>query len=111
MQERYIDLKDIRAYCKAFELSNLIWDLVIKWEYFSKDTLGKQLVKAVDSISANIAEGFGRYYKKDKIVFYRYSAGSLKETTDWIEKAIYRKLINTEEFDTIQEIIKQLQKK
>ncbi|MCK4639103.1 MAG: four helix bundle protein, partial [Bacteroidales bacterium] len=27
--------------------------------------------EAADSISANIAEGFGRYHKKDKIKFYR----------------------------------------
>ena len=50
----------------AFDLSNYVWDVVLKWDYFSRDTVGKQYVKAIDSISANIAEGFGRYHKKEK---------------------------------------------
>ena len=33
----------------------------------------------VDSVSANISEGFGRYHKKDKIKFYRYSQGSVNQ--------------------------------
>ena len=76
MIKKYLQLNDIDAYKIAFNLSNYVWDIVIKWDYFAKDTVGKQFVKAVDSISANIAEGFGRYHKKNKIVFYRYSYGS-----------------------------------
>jgi four helix bundle protein len=37
---------------------------VIKWDYFLKDTIGKQLVKAADSVAANLSEGFGRYHFK-----------------------------------------------
>ena len=37
---------------------------------FEKRQLGRNLSEAVDSISANIAEGFGRHFKKDKIKFY-----------------------------------------
>ncbi len=85
--KKYLELKDISAYRISFDLSNYVWDIVIKWNYFAKDTVGKQLVKAVDSISANIAEGFCRYFKKDKVNFYRYSCGSIKESFDWIEKA------------------------
>ena len=59
------------------------------------------MVNAVDSISANIAEGFGRHFKKDKVNFYRYSKGSLKESFDWNEKARVRKLITNEEYDYI----------
>jgi len=40
---------------------------MVKWDYFAKKTVGEQFIDAVDSISANIAEGFGRYHKKDKI--------------------------------------------
>lgn len=60
-----------------------------------------QFVDAVDSISANIAEGFGRYFKKDKIKFYRYSYGSMKECFDWNEKAKERKLITENEYKFI----------
>ncbi|MFC4210150.1 four helix bundle protein [Pedobacter lithocola] len=39
-----------------------MWNIVITWDYFSKDTIGKQLCRAANSISANIAEGYGRYH-------------------------------------------------
>jgi len=35
----------------------------------ARKTVGEQFVDAVDSISANIAEGFGRYHKKIKLNF------------------------------------------
>ena len=82
MDKKYLKLNDIDAYKTAFNLSNYVWEIVVKWDTFAKDTVGKQFVKSTDSISANIAEGFGRYFKKDKIKFYRYSTGSLKEAFD-----------------------------
>jgi len=97
----FLKLNDITAYKKAFELSNYVWDLVTQWDYFSKDTVGKQFVRSMDSIYSNIAEGFGRYNKKDKIKFYRYSMGSLKESLDWNEKCIKRNLIKQEEYEFI----------
>ncbi len=105
--KKFLKLNDIEAYRIAFKLSNHVWDIVLKWDYFAKDTIGKQFVRAVDSISANIAEGFGRYGKKDKIKFYRYSFGSLYESLDWNEKAHIRKLLNEEEYSFIfSELIK-----
>jgi len=65
----------------------------LKWGFFEKKTIGSQFVNAMYSISANIAEGFGRYHKKDKIKFYRYAQGSIKECYDWNEKSKYRGLI------------------
>jgi four helix bundle protein len=96
--QKYLKLNDIDAYKIAFHLSNYVWDIVINWEYFSKKTVGEQFMTAIDSISANIAEGFGRYHKKDKIKFYRYSAGSVKECFDWCEKSKVRKLISEEQY-------------
>ncbi len=39
--------------------ANFIWKIVLNWNYFERDTVGKQLVRSVDSISANIAESHG----------------------------------------------------
>ncbi len=99
--KKYLQLNDISAYKKALHLSNYVWDRVITWNYFAKDTVGKQFVRTVDSISANIAEGFGRYTKKDKISFYRYSYGSIKESLDWNEKSKHRGLLNPVEYQHI----------
>jgi four helix bundle protein len=78
-----------------------VWSAVLNWDIFAKKTIGVQFVNAIDSISANIAEGFGRYFKKDKVNFYRYSKGSLKESFDWNEKAKVRKLFSEEEYKFI----------
>mgnify|MGYP001600584793 FL=1 len=107
MEKEFLQLNDVQPYKTALKLSNYVWEIVIRWDYFAKDTVGKQFVKAVDSISANIAEGFGRYFKKDKINFYRYSNGSVKESFDWNEKAKVRNLINKDEY---QHIFGELQK-
>lgn len=69
MGKNYLTIEKISAYNVALELSNEFWELVVKWYYFAKDTVGKQFVKAVDSILANISEGIGGYRKKDKFGF------------------------------------------
>jgi four helix bundle protein len=105
--KKYLKLNDIEAYKIAFKLSNYVWDIVVKWDHFSKDTIGKQFVRAIDSISANIAEGFGRYGKKDKVKFFRYSFGSLYESLDWNEKSHLRNLLSKEDYSHIfSELIK-----
>lgn len=91
--KKYLQLSGVSSYVLAYNVSNVVWDIVVMWDYFARDTVGKQLVRSIDSISANIAEGFGRYHKKDKIKFYRYAFGSVKESQDWIQKAYIRGLL------------------
>ncbi|MBK8946617.1 MAG: four helix bundle protein [Ignavibacteriae bacterium] len=99
--KKFLKLNDIEAYKIAFNLSNYIWDIVITWDIFAKKTIGEQYVDAVDSISANIAEGFGRYSKKDKIRFYRISFGSVFESLDWNQKSIVRNLLTKDQYNYI----------
>lgn len=106
----YLQLNNLDAYKISFHLSNYVWNITINWKSFEKDTIGKQFTRAVDSISANIAEGFGRYTKKDKINFYRYSRGSVKESLDWNEKSRTRKLLTEKEYDHILKELQQLPK-
>jgi len=51
--------------------------------------------------AANIAEGFGRFNKKDKIKFYRYSYDSMSESLDWNQKSKVRSLLTEDEYDYI----------
>lgn len=105
---KYLKLSDIGAYTVSFYLSNYIWNTTLHWSQFEKDTIGKQFVRSADSISANVAEGFGRYTKKDKIKFYRYSLGSMMEALDWNEKAYRRNILNKEEYEYILTELKNL---
>ena len=88
------ELEDLQIYKTANELSDSIWDIVSKWDYFAKKTIGDQWVRATDSITANITEGYGRYFFGEYIVFLYYARGSLYEANFWLEKAKKRLLIN-----------------
>ncbi len=89
-------INDLEIYREAIDLGEEIWSLIIRWESFAKNTLGNQLVRSADSISANIAEGYGRYHFKENQKFCYYSRGSLEETQGHIEKAVRRDLITKE---------------
>ena len=91
------ELSEIEVYTIAEGFANDIWQIVLKWDAFSKDTIGKQLVRAADSISANIAESHGRYHFKDKSKFGYYARGSFEETKSWMRKAIKRNLFTKEQ--------------
>ena len=90
--------EDLEVYQLSMNLSDKIWSIVIKWDYFPKDTLGKQWVRAIDSVSANISEGFGRNTFKDQRSFYYFSRGSLCESKTWLEKARQRGLVDEDNY-------------
>jgi len=54
------NFENLRVYKLSEKLADHIWDVTLGWSIFARDTVGKQLVKAADSIGANISEGSGR---------------------------------------------------
>lgn len=107
---KYLTVNDIKPYVISSKLSDYIWEIIIRWDYLAKSTLGSQWIGATDSISANIAEGFGRFHKKDKIKFYYNSRGSLLESIHWTSKALERKLITSSQNSYIMNILNLLPK-
>ena len=105
-----LKIEDLEIYQMAEDLSDKIWNICVRFDYFAKDTIGKQLVRAADSISANIAEGHGRYHFNDRLRFCYYARGSLFETRSWLLKAIRRNLIKNK-IEEITEIIEILPKR
>ena len=102
------NFEKLDVYKLSEQLSDIIWDIVIEWDYFAKDTVGKQLVKSADSIGANIAEGSGRGTDKDNIHFIKIARGSLYETQHWLRRSYKRKLIVGENIKQLLPIIKEL---
>jgi four helix bundle protein len=94
-------LEELQVYQIAMDTGEKIWKIVNEWDYFSKDTIGKQLVKAADSMAANLSEGYGRYFYKENRQFCYYSRGSLHETKTWLRKAFNRGLIVEEVFQRL----------
>ena len=72
------------AYRKALFLFDLAWD---DCQVLMRDVRGRtlvgQLIDSIGSVSANIEEGFGRGYGKDRNRFLRFSAGSAREGKGW----------------------------
>jgi four helix bundle protein len=78
-------------------MADKIWNMVIQWNAFAMSGMGKQITNADDSISANIAEGYGRHFVKENLHFCFYARGSLLETKSWLRKAGIRNLISEDE--------------
>jgi four helix bundle protein len=93
-----MNIDDLKVYEFSMTLGEEIWKIVVEWDFFAKDTIGKQLVRAVDSVASNLSEGFGRYHYKEKKNFSYYSRGSLYESKTWIVKAKNRNLISEGDF-------------
>jgi four helix bundle protein len=94
--------QDLDVYRLAEELADAVWQIVRGWDVLARDTVGKQLIRAADSIGANIAEGSGRGSQGDTKRFLRIARGSLQETQHWLRRAFRRKLLTTAQTTTLQ---------
>lgn len=103
-----MDIDELEVYQLAMDLGERIWGIVIKWDYFAKDTVGKQLIRSMDSVAANLSEGFGRFFFKENQKFCYYGRGSLSETKTWVTKAFNRQLMTDQEFRAFLKDIKNI---
>ncbi|TKC10787.1 four helix bundle protein [Pedobacter polaris] len=97
----YNRIEDLEVYLLAEDFANEIWDIVVQWDFFAKDTVGKQVCRCADSISANIAEGYGRYHFKENKNFCYYSRGSILETKSFLRKMKHRSLVTSEGYESL----------
>src|SRR5687767_11617917 len=89
--------EDLDVYQLSEDVADRVWDLVITWAPLARDTVGKQVIRAADSIGANIAEGTGRGTYKDNRYFARVGPESLYETRHFLRRAYRRKLLTSEQ--------------
>ena len=97
-------LGDLEIYKIATDLSVTAWQVYETIPLHHKFHIGSQFLDSVDSIGANIAEGFGRYHYKDSLKFYYNARGSLHEAKHWtyllktrnlVEKELYQIILNS----------------
>ena len=100
--------ENLRVYQLAEQIADLAWAVVMKWDYFPRDTIGKQLVNSADSIGANIAEGTGRGSFADNRRFAKIARGSLFEVKHWLRRAFKRELLSETEVTSFQKLIQEL---
>ena len=103
-----LKLEELRVYLIAEKVADAIWQVVSAWEPFARDTVGRQLVRAADSIGANIAEGYGRGSFADNKRFVKIARGSLYEVRHFLRRADKRGLISPEHRKLLHPLLKEL---
>lgn len=104
----FVRFQDLDVYRLAEDFEDAVWDIVLKWNILARDTVGKQLIRAADSIGANIAEGCGRDSHKDNRRFVRIARGSLLESQHWLRRAFRRKLLTAKQTSGLQSMVERL---
>ena len=97
--------EDLRVLKAAEDVADSVWKIVLRWDEFAKDVVGKQITRSADSVGANIAESFGRFNFGEKLQFLYYSRGSLFETKYWLNRTKARDLMKPDE---VEEYVKKL---
>jgi four helix bundle protein len=102
------NFEHLRVYQLAESLADQLWPIVRRWDALARDTVGKQLVRAADSIGANIAEGAGRGTYQDNRRFVRIARGSLNEVRHWLRRAYNRRLLTAEQVAQMKSLLDEL---
>ena len=74
--QNFIELKNLEVYQLSRKLSSIAWEIFCRMDFMDKKHIGDQFLRAVDSVGANIAEGYGRFHYLDKVRFYYNSRAS-----------------------------------
>lgn len=97
----YKRLEDLDIYIIARQTSRLAWQIYLEMPVDQKIIIGQQFVKSIDSICANISEGYGRYYYLEKVRFYYIARASLFESLTWLELLRERQIIDKNSYNSI----------
>lgn len=109
-KSKYIPLKELEIYQSSRQLSAKAWSIYQRLDYHLRKNWGDQMISSIDSVGANIAEGYARYHFLDRIKFYYIARASLSESVEhWIDLGFERKIILEEEHSEIYSISKNLQ--
>lgn len=105
------DYKDLEIWRIADRIFDMICEDVKKWRSTPiARFISYQLLDSGGSISANIAEGYGRGTPGEFQQFLRYSRGSSAESDNWLFKATKQNFISRERYREYQELFERLNK-
>lgn len=104
----YEAIEELEVFQIAEKVCDRYWEIVQGWNEHARVTVGRQLVRAADSIGANIAESYGRFHFGERIQFLYYARGSLYETKFWTRRAKTRSLMPQETADNALRVLDDL---
>jgi four helix bundle protein len=99
----YKGYKELESYVQARMLRMLILELAKTFPSYEKFQLVSQIIRCSRSITANIAEGYGRYTYADTRNFFIIARGSVTETMEHLQTAYDEKYISAEVLKTYEE--------
>jgi four helix bundle protein len=102
------NFENLEVYQLSEHLADEVWHIVSEWNNLARDTIGKQMIRAADSIGANIAEGSGRGSYQDNRRFVKIARGSFYETKHWLRRAYRRKLLSEKQIESLKPILDKL---
>jgi four helix bundle protein len=102
--------RDLIVWQKSMNLVTLIYNLVLELPENEKYGLTPQIKRSAISIPSNIAEGYGRNYRKDYSRFLQIARGSLFENQTQIEIAVNLDFIKVENLKEIKELSIEIEK-
>ncbi len=99
------DFENLEAWQKAIDLAVLTYTVTRNFPKEEMYALTSQMRRAASSVSANIAEGHGRYNIKEKIQFYTIANGSLAEIKSFCYLAERLEYLNSEQIEQLTPLI------
>jgi four helix bundle protein len=102
------EFRDLIAYQRAVAIADELYAVVARWESFNRWSIGVQLVRAADSVGANIAEAAGRWHRADERRLLLIARGSLYETEHWMARAEARGLLPERSSERLSEVARAL---
>lgn len=97
----YNRFEDLKVWQLAREFKNEVYRISKKFPNHEQYNLVSQIRRAAVSITANIAEGHGRYHYQEAIQCLRIARGSLNEVLDHLYTALDQKYLSQELFDCL----------
>ena len=89
--------RDLKCWKEGVALRKMARPILNRFPTDEKYRLTDQLIRALRSVTNNIAEGFGRYNYQENIQFCRISRGSLTEIQDHFIIALEENYVTWEE--------------
>ena len=95
--------EDLEVWQKGRYLRKDLSQLVKQFSPDEKFRLADQILRASRSVTANIAEGYGRFHYQENIQFCRQARGSLFELLDHLTVVYDEGYMDEEEFSAFRE--------
>jgi four helix bundle protein len=108
--KKFIPLHELEVYRMTRRLSSMAWVIYQRLAFQQRKVWGDQMLESVDSVGANVAEGYARFHFSEKARFYYISRASLSEGVDhWIDLGFERGVVFDQEFEQINKMKSDIQ--